>query len=73
MRKLTHNGARVWVHKEEAHEAQAVVIVSLVRRKEQIARECRHRGNDRILQDDRAALSDLNAFVDVPRRDPCRR
>ena len=38
----------VGVLDEKPHEAHAVVVGPLMRRKEQVARERRHRGDDRI-------------------------
>ena len=67
MRKLADDGAGRRVLDEEPHEPDAVVVLllPLVRRKEQIARERRHRRDDGIGNDDRAALRDLDPFVHV--------
>ena len=67
MRKLPDHGARGRVLDEKPHEADAVVVLlfTLVRRKEQIARERRHRRDVGIADDDPAALRDLDPFVHV--------
>ncbi len=53
---------------EKAHETQAVVVEALVRREKQVARKWRHRRDDRILEDESAALGDLDPLVDVDTR-----
>ena len=65
VRKLTDDRAGVGVLDRKSHKPQAVVVGPLVRRKEQVARERRHRRHDRIHHHDRAALRDLNPLVHV--------
>ncbi len=65
VRKLADDRTGVRVLDEEPHEPEAVVVRSLVGRKEEVARERRHRRDDGIAHDDRASLRDLNPFVHV--------
>ncbi len=68
MVELSDHGARVGILQEEPHEGVPVVLRRVVRGKEENAGE-RRNGRDRLIQgDDRTALRNLNAFVDVGAR-----
>ncbi len=68
VRKLTDDRTAVGVADEEPHEPDAVVVLSLIGRKEQVARERRHGRDDRIAYDERRLLRDLDPFVHVHAR-----
>jgi hypothetical protein len=74
MRKLSDDRAGIGVLHEEAHEARTVVIGAWMTlgvemlRNEQLACEVRQAGNHGILNDERAALRDLDPFIHVHTR-----
>ena len=65
MRELADHRAGRGVHDEEPHEAERVVGRVAVPRMEQLPERRGHRRDQRVVGDQCAALSDLDAFVDV--------
>ncbi len=68
VRELADDGPAAGILDEEAHEPRAVVVLSLMRRKKQVARKGRHGGDDRIPNHQGSTLRDLNPFVHVGAR-----
>ena len=65
VRELAEDRARRGIDDVEAHEPRAVVARRVVRGDHELAELGGHRGDDRIGRQQRAALRDLHAFVDV--------